>query len=255
MTDLNQAQIMAKRRGLNRLLVGIFSLLLLWVAGLAWQEFQRLTDTAKPLTAQHIRIERDVNTIILHNQADGWQITEPYRQAASMPVVKALLARLQHGCRALTAPPSRPPEFYARLVVDEVIYRVGELNAASDEVYVKQGESLFLCDKLLASMALAPAINFMDKQLYHGTLRAIIGDFGRLTDFSGVDLSVMEIAPADAAALPEHALSTLQFMAEDTRRYQAFLSDDSAHLLLFEPTQSVIYVIAANPKLNAVLGL
>lgn len=251
----NQPQIVAKRRRLNQLLAGIFVLLLSWVGVEMFIEYQRLTQRKTPLTAQQIRIVRDANTITLTHHDDGWQITTPYQQVASMPVVKALLGRLQNGCRTLDAAPSRPPNFYADIVVDDITYRVGELNAASDEVYVSQAEKLFLCDKLLASMALAPAINFMDKQLYQGKLSAIVGDFGQLTDFNGVDLSVMEIAPAEATSLPENALSELTFVADDKRQYQAFLSENSMHLLLFEPQQSIIYVIAAHPKLNAVLGL
>lgn len=255
MKPLNQAQIIAKRRPLNRWLTVIFIILSVWFSIEVFHEFKRLTKHSETLKAQHIRIIRDVNTITLQQQNGAWYITTPYQQTASLAVVDALLERLQHGCRQLAITPVRSPVFYADIIVDQQTYHIGELNTASDEIYVAKGKTLFLCDKLLISMALAPAINFMDKQLYRGTLRAIVGDFGQLTDFSGMDLSVMEIAPADAKALPEHALSSLQFVADDQRRYQAFLHPESTHLLLFEPKQSVIYVIAAHPKLNAVLGL
>lgn len=252
---MNQAQIIAKRQRLNHLLALVLLLLLVWVGVEVFREFKRLTKTTEQLQASTIHLVREVNTITLVHQDSGWQITTPYQQAASAAVVEALLERLQNGCRALSAPPVRDPQFYADIVVDKRSYRIGERNNASDEVYVLQGEKLFLCDKILAAMALAPAINFMDKQLYRGKLRAIVGDFGRLSDFTGMDLSVLEIAPADAKALPQHAVSALQFIADDQRHYQAFLSDDSQHLLLFEPQQSIIYVLAAHPKINAILGL
>lgn len=251
----NQQDVIKKRQRTNAILTVVFLLLLAWLGVEVYHEAQRLKVNHTPLKAQHIQLVRDVNTVRLDKQAGAWQMTTPYQQTASAAVIQALLGRLQNGCRLLNDAPNRPLQFYAKIMVDNSVYQVGELNTASDEVYIQKGSQLFLCDKLLAAMALAPAINFMDKQLYQGELLAIAGDFGRLTDLSGIDLSVMEIAPADAKALPEHAVSTLQFVASDRRNYQAFLSEDSAHLLLFEPQQSVIYVIAANPKLNAILGL
>lgn len=255
MNARNQIELMHQRRKVNALLTVIFVGLLTWVIVEFYTEIQRAYAARKPLSATTIRIHREADSITLTQTRNKWQVSQPYQHNASQVVIEALLMRLKQGCRLLDAPPIRTPEFFADIYLDQTRYQVGELNHASDEVYVKRGTDWLLCDKLIAAMALAPALNFMDKQLYAGELTAIIGEFGRLTDFTGVDLSVLELAPAEQSALPEHAIATLTFEAEDKRSYQTFLSEDSRHLLLFEPQQALIYVIAANPKLNAVLGL
>lgn len=252
----NQQHIIQKRRRINQLLSGILLGLLTWTAVLVWAEWQRLQQQQqRSENATHIVIQRHNDTVELLKKQQQWQITAPYQDQASNAVVQALLTQLNSGCRTLSEPPSRQPQYFASLTVDDKPYQVGELNTASDQVYVSTGKQLQLCDKLLASIVLAPAINFINKQLYKGELTAIRGDFGELSDFSGIDLSVLEVAPADSRALPQDSLSTLRFIADKQSDYQAFLHQNGQHLLLFEPKKSVIYVIAANPKLNAILGL
>ncbi len=253
----NQEHIVKARRKVNLCLAGVFVALLAWVVFIVKDEVARVYRASQPLVANHIVIKRHnkENNIVLAKQNGAWRVVEPYQHQASQVVIDALLARIQHGCRPLNDIPARLPEMYGEIIIDKSSYQIGELNHASDEIYAQHDKRWLLCDKLLLSMALAPAISFIDKQLYTGELRAIVGDFGRLSDFKGVDLSVMEVAFSDAENLPKHAISKLTFIADDERAYHVFLSEDGEHLLLFDKAKSMTYVIASQTKLNALVGL
>ncbi len=252
---MNHLETVRARRKINMALAVVFLLLLTWLGAEVAETVQRFYRATQPLTAKRIQLVRQGETVTLSHEATGWRIGEPYAYKASPLVVEALLARLQHSCRQLSDSPARMPQWHAEIIVDDKRYHIGERNPASGEVYVKHQDKWLLCDNLLLSMAMAPAINFVDKQLYEGELHAIVGSFGRLSDFQGMDLSVLEIAQADAEKLPQQSLATLTFVADNKRVYQAFLSEDGKHLLLFDEGKSLLYVIAANSKFNAVLGL
>lgn len=252
---MSQQDIVRQRRTINILLLAIFCGLFAWVVFAVKAEIEHVYRANQPLTAAQLQVVREAGTIELTHVDDAWQMQRPYQHLASQAVVEALLMRLKNTCRPLNGTPARAPQLYADILIDSAVYRIGERNDAGDEVYVFHENQWRLCDQLVLSMALAPAINFIDKQLYRGKLTAIIGDFGRLSDFQGIDLSVMEIAVANTETLPEHAVSSLTFVADETRTYSAFLSRDSQHLLLFDKAKTLIYVVAANAKLNAVLGL
>lgn len=253
---INQQQLIRRRRLLNQVLFVLAAILTAWVLGLAVSDWRHLQNKRQRLeTANKLLIKRQSNTLELAKTQQQWRLVSPYSELASNAVVQALLDQINNGCRQLDAVPTRQPQYFATLTVNDKAYQIGEINTASDQVYVSSDDGLRLCDKLLAAIVLAPAINFIDKRLYTGELKSIQGDFGQLTDFSNIDLSVLEIAPASAEALPKNSLSSLRFVADNTTVYQAFLHENGNNLLLFEPQKSIIYVIAANPKLNAVLGL
>ncbi len=251
---MNQSDIVRQRRKVNLWLLLLFFVLGTALVATLADDIQRLYRAMRPLVAERIELVRDKDSIVLQKQTSGWQVTEPYQQKASTVVAEALLARLQRSCRALNTAPARTPDFYASILIDGITYRIGELNQASDEIYVQKDKAWLLCDKLIASMALAPAINFVDKKLYHGELTAIVGEFGRLTDLNGVDLSVLEVAEGNADALPKTGVSTLKFMGDSPSVYQAFYSEDGKHIVLFSREKSLIYVLNAQAKLTAIMG-
>ncbi len=262
---MNQQQIVKKRAVINAALSAVFFALLAWVSVLFYQEIDKKNAYRNEIQAViAVRIERQNNTVELQKIGDAWKITSPYREKASTTVVDAFLQRLNLDCQPIdTAQLSRDLEFYATVRTNRAQYAIGELNAATDRVYVKKTElsdgreQVSLCDKLVASIALAPAINFIDKQLYRGKLKALRGSFGSISNFSGIDLSVLELAPANAEQAREASISDLTFVSDEgeTRYLVLPPTADGKHLMLFEPKKAVIYVIANNPKINAILGL
>lgn len=263
----NQNDIIRQRRPVNIVLTLLATGLSAWIAYLFYQEIARSRQTLTSMASvNHIVIERNEGdianrTIELRKDNDQWHITQPYQTKASTVVIDTLLRQLQIGCQSVDREKlSRTPAFYADIHTNDQYYQVGELNTAADKVYVLDNnhQTLRLCDKLLASIALAPAINYMDKQLFQGDLRAIRGQFGDIKDFKGIDLSVLEIAPANSNKLPQHGLSELTFISDAGQTSYRVLppsaDDNGQHLLLFDANKSVIYVIAAHSKLTAILG-
>lgn len=261
----NQVTLIKKQHRYNVGLAILLVLLAVWIIYLFYQEVshkkqQQLTIS----TEKSLHIQRGGDSLIFQQQDEHWLMTSPYQTTASTLVIEAFFQRLHSSCRRVdeTALP-RQLDFYATAKTTTAQYQIGEINTAADGVYVKtlstdgQFKQLALCDKLLASMALAPAINFIDKQLYLGELSAIRGSFGSLDDFSGIDLSVLEVALADAKQAASAGISDLTFISNvGERHYRVLLAENNnKHLLLFEPKKSLIYVIAAHPKINAILGL
>lgn len=265
LTRKNQQHITRQRRTINVGLSVVVIALLTWVSLLFYGELRdahRHVNQLEAVTA--LRIVRPNNTLVMNKHQAIWQVAEPYQEKASTTVIEAFLQRLNVGCQAVDeAQLSRDVEFYATVHTNVASYEIGELNSASDRVYVKKQalsdgpSSLALCDKLVASIALAPAINFIDKQLFQGELSELRGSFGSITDFSGIDLSVLEVAPADSEQAQQASVSDLVFVSSHGQvRYRVLApSDGGNHVLLFSPTKSIIYVIAAHPKINAILGL
>lgn len=262
MLGKTQADIYRKRQRTNAILWGVFLLLLTWVSTLFYQETQQRKHTIEQLSAvDKITIQRAKNTLVLHKKNAQWFVQTPYHSQASTAVIETLLAKLQSTCRQLPDTDlAQTLTFFATLQMDDRSYQVGELNTAADAVYIKQrgqADGLYLCDKLIASIALAPALNFIDKHLYRGALSAIRGSFGRITDFADMDMSVLEVATANTAQTQIAAISTLVFISDQGEFHYRVLppTDDNQHLLLFEPQKQLIYAIAAHPKLLAILGL
>ncbi len=267
----NQQEIMKKYRRDNIILTLIFLGLLSWVATLFYQEIHHKNQQVIAVNQETmLRIERDENTLAFEQKNNQWQMTEPFTSLASSTVIEAFLERLHSNCQVINAKElPRELQFYALARTTNNDYHIGEINPATDRVYVKQlsttGEfqQLALCDKLLISMALAPAINFIDKSLYHGDLLEIQGSFGRLNDFSGIDLSVLQIAKANQQQAQSASISDLTFVSQvngkkvsnSYRILPPDSTDKGMHILLFEPNKSLIYVIATNKKINAILGL
>lgn len=262
MLGITQAHVYRRRQRGNRVLFVVFCLLLVWVGVLFYQDNQQRHSVMNRLTAiDTVTIQRQQDTIKLQKKAGQWWVQQPYENLASTAVVETLLSKLQLSCRQLSDKNlGETLTFFASLQANEQHYQIGELNTAADEVYVKyqgQSEVLYLCDKLIASIALAPSLNFIDKQLYQGELSNIKGSFGQITDFSGIDLSVLQIAVANEAQIRTAAVSDLTFNSQQGAfQYQVLPpTADSPYLLLFEPQKKLIYAIAANRKLLAILGL
>lgn len=269
MKRLNQIDMMRKYRRINVGLALVFIGLLIWVGALFFQEIRHKQQQINAIQSENfLQIERQKNTLVFRQENGQWQMSEPFKSLASATVVDAFLQRLHSGCRQVDEKSlSRQLRFYATARTADADYQIGEVNAATDSVYVKtlsangQAQQLALCDKLLASMALAPAINFIDKQLYQGKLQEIRGSFGSLSDFSGIDLSVLQVAAADAKQAKIAGISDLIFISRTgnnmgEKTYRVLPPDEKGqHILLFEPQKSLIYVIAANAKINAILGL
>ncbi len=269
MKRLNQVDILRRYRRQNIVLTLILLALLTWVAWLFYQEIEQKQRRIEAIVAEKtLRIEREKDTLIFQQKNGRWRMTAPFSSLASTTVIEAFLQRLHGNCQTVdTQALSRELQFYALVKTAHNNYQIGEVNPVTDSVYVKtlspQGEfrQLALCDKLLVSMALAPAINFIDKQLYHGELTEIRGSFGAIRDFAGIDLSVLEVAAANSQQAESAGVSDLTFIStadgeQLKKTYRVLPTDNQGrHLLLFEPQKSLIYVIAGNAKIHAILGL
>lgn len=262
MQRLNQTQVYLRRQGVNRLLLVFFCLFLGWVVFLLQQDRQQKQQFIQRLSAiDYLTIERANDTIRLEKKSGQWLVKSPYQSLASHAVVETLLARLMMSCRRLSeSDKTFKIDFSATLKTPDKHYRIGELNTMTNEVYLEQGTEIkqrYLCDQLIASIALAPALNFINKQLYQGQLRTIKASFGQLGDFMGLDLSVLQVAVANTAQVQATAISTLTFITDKGQFAYSVLPPtlDSQHLLLFEPEKQLIYAIANHEKLTAILGL
>ncbi len=271
MKRLNQQEIRQKYRYGNIALTIIFLGLFYWVCSLFYQEMNKKNQQISAIYQEkNLRIEREKNTLTFTLNNHQWKMTEPFESLASKTVIEAFFERLHSNCQVVDEKKlPRELEFYALAKTMNNHYQIGEINPVTDSVYVKtlsptgKFQQLALCDKLLISMALAPAINFIDKSLYQGELVEMQGSFGRLNDFSGIDLSVIQIASANSQQAQTASVSNLTFISQagdktlkSTYRVLAPNSTDKGqHLMLFEPDKSLIYVIAANKKINAILGL
>lgn len=276
----NQQQILRQRRRINVGLLAVVCGLGFWVAQLFQQEIQHsvaLLDSRRQI--DHIEIIRSTGglaNVVLNQTPDGWQLTKPYQNAASQAVIEALLTRLVSGCRVLSdSSLSMSPKMYATLITNVNRYEIGEVNPAADLVYVRQlddkydshdpakqtantaAAKLMLCDKLLASIALAPAINFVDKRLYAGELQRVESINGSLNEVNGLDLSVLQLAPADKAHIAKERLIPLTFISNVGQiSYQVLpVTADAQHILLYSEEKQLIYGIAMQEKLATILGL
>lgn len=269
MLGMTQQDVYRKRQRTQRILWLVFLGLLTWVLVLFYQDKQQRQSLMTDLQGvNYIVMTRDnhVDKVVELRKNDGiWQVLKPYHSEASAAVAETLLAKLQLSCRALPDQAlTTTLQFVADIQTNHVGYAIGQLNTAADAVYVKQttsgqggAERLLLCDKLVASIALAPALNFIDKRLYRGNLSTIRGSFGQLTDFTGIDLSVLQVAVANQAQIDTTTIAKLTFISDQGEFAYHVLppGDNHQYLLLFEPKKQLIYAIAANEKLNAVLGL
>ncbi|MBS9778469.1 MAG: hypothetical protein KGV50_06870 [Gammaproteobacteria bacterium] len=261
----NQQDTIRERTKINVALFVVFCILLTWVVVLFYDEINRKNASINQITSvTEVRIQRASDIIVLSKENEQWSVSEPYQEKASSTVVEAFLQRLNVDCMPVDEGQlTRDLEYYATVTTNSSKYLVGELNTATDRVYVKKtslsgGDAkLALCDKLAASIALAPAVNFVDKALYQGELTELRGDFGSITDFSGLDFSVLELAPANVEQARDARVSELTFMSNKGEFTYIVLppTKDGKNLLLFDIRKSLIYVIAAHPKINAIIGL
>ncbi len=272
---LNQQELMRKYRLYNIVLTIVFLVLLSWVGMLFYQEINQNNQHIQTIkNEKSLTIVREENTLAFSLKGNGknqyWQMTQPLTSKASTVVIEAFLQRLNNHCQVVDEKKlPRELQYYAVVKTSNNEYHIGEVNPATDRVYVKKlsvfgkFEQLALCDKLLVAMALSPEINFIDKNLYQGELIEIKGSFGRLKDFSGIDLSVLQIAKANQEQAESASVSDLIFISKigDKKIETAYrvipASENSQgkHLVLFAPNKAMIYVIASNPKMNAILGL
>lgn len=262
MQRLNQVQVYQQRQRVNWLLFVVFCFLFAWVVFLLYHDRQQRQQLSGRLSAvDQLTIERTNDTIRLEKKSGQWFVQHPYHSLASQAVVETLLARLMLSCRGLSASEqAMSMDFLATLKTAKQQYQIGELNTMTDEVYIRQGtktKTYHLCDKLIASIALAPALNFINKQLYQGELTMIKGSFGQLGDFTGLDLSVLQVVLANAAQVQATAISTLTFVTDSGLFAYSVLppTADNQYLMLYEPEKKLIYAIAAHEKLIAILGL
>ncbi|MPV86478.1 hypothetical protein [Ostreibacterium oceani] len=260
---MNLTQVMARRRRLNQSLFVVFFAVMLWVGWLFYAEITTIDGRQQRITqTSQITIVREQNTVTLKKQDGQWQLTSPRVDKASDAVAEALLTKLIAGCEPISNDANNPNneiavEFFADITLgDETMpYRIGELNRANEKIYVAQGQQWYFCDQLLAAIALAPAIKFIDKQLYQGELQKIVGTFGAIEALDGIDLSVLDIAPASEAALNAFALANLRFVTDQGEaNYTVIAGDNPAHVLLLAKEKSIIYVIAAHPSLQQIIG-
>ncbi len=268
---LNQQELMKKYRIYNSVLTIIFLGLLLWVGSLFYQEITKNNQQINAVKEEKtLTIVRDNNTLSFALKDNEWQMTAPFASKASSTVIEAFLERLHNNCQVVDEKKlPRKLKYYALARTENNEYHIGEINPVTDRVYVKtlsvtgEFQQLALCDKLLVSMALSPAINFIDKNLYQGELVEIKGSFGSIKDFSGIDLSVLQIAKADSQQAESASISDLTFISKVgdktlKSRYRVIPANKESkeqHIVLFEQKKSMIYVIASNAKMNAILGL
>ncbi len=268
---LNQQELRKKYRIYNIALTVIFLGLLLWVGSLFYQEINKNNQQINAVKEEKtLDIVRDNNTLSFALKGNEWQMTAPFTSKASSTVIEAFLERLHSNCQVVDEKKlPRELKYYALARTENNDYHIGEINPVTDSVYVKklsvtgQFQELALCDKLLVSMALSPAINFVDKNLYQGELIEIKGSFGSLKDFSGIDLSVLQIAKADSQQAQSASISDLTFISKVGDKivksiYQVISTNEASkekYLILFAPNKAVLYVIASNSKFNAILGL
>lgn len=268
---LNQQALMKKYRIYNIILTIIFLGLLLWVGALFYQEITKNNQQINAVKEEKIlTIVREDNTLSFALNGNEWQMTTPFSSKASSTVIEAFLERLHNNCQAVDEKQlPRELQYYAVAKTTNNEYHIGEINSATDRVYVKtlsvtgQFQQLALCDKLLVSMALSPAINFIDKNLYQGELVEIKGSFGSIKDFSGIDLSVLQIAKADSQQAKSASISDLTFISKVGDKtvkntYQVIPTNETSkgqHIILFDKNKSIVYVVASNPKMNAIVGL
>lgn len=263
--NINQIVLVKRRRRTNQRLLLIVSVLLAWVLWLLFHELQQSRQAINAVFSQnHVDIQRNMKNsndhIVLDKRKNTWFISAPIEHKASNVVVETLLAKLTNDCETVDQRQLQTTlTWFATVTTNTETFRIGQRNMINNGVYVQRGvqqPSLWLCDSLVASIALAPAINFMDKSLYDGELKAIVGSFGRLEILDGLDLSVLEVAAANDQQAQSATIADLTFISNQGKKtYQVLPNQDHQHLLLYAPDDSLIYVIAAQPKLNAILGL
>lgn len=255
----NQQTILAQQKRTNHYLAAIMIILGGWVGFLFYQKQQQIQSHIKhieQITQLQIHRENQPLDIHLKKISQQWQIEAPYQANASNAVIQAFLQRLTHGCIAVpTQALPRQPQTIATVSTNRGMYTIGELNTASDRVYVGYQQKLALCDKLIAAIALAPAIHFIDKNLYSGKLIALSGDYGSIKKMQDIDLSVLDISHVSRSAYSEHSTSQLTLQSSNgSNTYSVSRSQDGQYLLLFSAEKQLMYAIAYQAPIAAILG-
>lgn len=211
-------------------------------------------------------------TLNYNAEKNYWQLTSPYQQRGSYTVLNALLGRINSSCEGSYAVDSVDSEIFADLQIDNTHYAIGELNPITDKVYVKvsqdDSEIWMLCDKAIAAIALAPAVNFIDRNLYIGNVNSIKGSFGELTINNQLDvpLDVLEIVEVETNKLA-NSIDSIHITGDNGEVvYQVISNNDGEHLLLTKPQSNeqtntaptntqLVYIIQDNPELLRIIGL
>lgn len=256
----NQQAILAQQKRINRYLAAVVVILGIWVSLLFYQKRQKIQSQINHIEQiTQVQIHRENQPLDIHLKKisqQQWQIESPYQANASTAVVQAFLQRLTRDCIAVpTQALPRQPQTIATVTTNRGIYTIGELNTASDRVYVSHQQNLALCDKLVAAIALAPAIHFIDKNLYSGKLTALFGDYGSITQMQPIDLSVLDISYVSRSAYAENPTSQLTLQSSDgMTTYSVSRSQDGQYLLLFSAEKELMYAIAYQASIAAILG-
>lgn len=260
---LNQQALLRQQSRENYGLAAVVAGLAIWVAILFYNDYRQAYQPIKQLkqitqlTIQRAATEKKSQPDI-HLKKTGkqqWQVSSPYQATASTAVVNALLQRLTQSCEPVpTQDLPRQPSTLARVITNQGTYTIGELNTAADRVYVGYQQHLALCDKLVASIALAPAIHFIDKQLYSGKLTALRGQYGSVAKLNHLDLSVLDIRRVNPAIGDDWQKITL-ISTQGEQTYAINRSLDGKHFLLLSAEKQLLYVIAYQPSIAAILGI
>lgn len=254
--------------------LALLVLLVLLVTGLFYSvktEFIKYLNFISPKSqATTISINQSDNSIQLIYENDSWQMQTPYQQRASSTVVNALLGKISTRCNQINTDTKVNSDTFASINIDNTRYTVGELNPVNDKVYVSVKNNntnditWMLCDKTIAAIALAPAINFIERRLYIGDIRSIKGSFAEITINNQLEapLDVLEIVEISKDKI-NNVIDTITIQgSQDNMRYQVMLNDDGKHLLLSkadatdnQQNTQFIYVIKATPALLNIIGL
>lgn len=257
----NQATFIQQRRRVNYWLAAAVMLLLLWVGKLLYEDHQkrhhRIHAVEKISTIHIQRNNQETDIKIKKIDNAQWHIEFPFQAKASTVVIQAFLQRLINRCESVpTQELSRQPQSIATVLVNNETYIIGELNTASDRVYVSHQEDLTLCDKLVASIALAPAIHFIDKNLYSGELISLSGAYGTIKSLNSLDLSVLDINHAnDLPNAANHWKELTLAATEGQESYAISKSQDGKYFLLFSVKKQLLYVISYQEKIATIVGL
>lgn len=267
--------LVKKRKKIN---LALLILLVLLVMGLFYSvktEFIKYLNFISPKSqATTITINQSDNSIQLIYENNSWQMQTPYQQRASSTVVNALLGKISTRCNQISTDTKVNSDTFASIDIDNTRYTVGELNPVNDKVYVSVKNNndrdninditWMLCDKTIAAIALAPAINFIERRLYIGDIRSIKGSFAEITINNQLEapLDVLEIVEISKDKI-NNVIDTIIIQGnQGSMRYQVMLNDDGKHLLLSkadttdnQQNTQFIYVIKATPALLNIIGL
>lgn len=262
--------LVKKRRKVNFmlafLLVILFLVLLFSVKNALMNYINFVTVNSKPSQISIEQIPTNTTIKLSHDLAkDEWQLNSPYQQRGSKTVINALLGQLNTRCKGNYPTTEINSEIFAKIQIDDNYYAIGEKNPVNNKVYVKQqnanNERWMFCDESVAAIALTPALNFIDRQLYPGEIYSIRGGFGQISIDNPLDstLDVLDIAQINPNTIDKVIDRIVIDGDQGEKTYQVMLNSDGKHLLLFDDSTTeapqIVYAIKSTPKLLQIIGL